>query len=49
MKLASPSVTLEREVKTEAAGFCYDLALEVPKCHFCCVLLIKQIAKASVD
>ena len=27
----------------------YDLALEVPKCHFCCMLLIKQIAKASVD
>lgn len=33
MKLASPSVTLEREVKTEAAGFCYDLALEVKQYH----------------
>ena len=33
MKLASPRVTLERETKTEAAGFCYDLALEVKQYH----------------
>ena len=33
MKLASPRVTLERETKTEAAGFCYDLALEVKEYH----------------
>ena len=27
----------------------YDLALEVPECHFCCMLLVKQVTKTSLD
>lgn len=27
----------------------YDVGLEVPECHFCHVLLVKQVTKASPD
>lgn len=27
----------------------YDLALQVPACHFCCMLLVKQVTKTSLD
>lgn len=27
----------------------YDLVFETPECHFCCIFLVKQITKSSLD
>lgn len=41
-------MSLERvfeEVWAEAVRLFYDLAFGVPKYHFCCLLLVKQVIK----
>lgn len=41
-------VSVSRDPSRSCEAF-YDLAVKVPKYHFCHILLVKQVTKASLD